>query len=142
MWELTQFDAQLSRRLPRGTSTRRDPSPALRPLLLLIDPWGEPVAEFARQPSDAQVLKAAHRLAPQDWCGVLADEAIEAGGRGGRPQWRLALLRAARAEASGELQWLSPALPAPAGRRPAQLLSELRAAAVQQLWRHGWRLRA
>ncbi|MET0518794.1 MAG: hypothetical protein ABW005_08175 [Burkholderiaceae bacterium] len=156
MWGLTQFDALLTRRLPRGASSSSSSSspPAvasarsggfsIRPLLLL-DPWGEPVAAFARKPSDAELLKAAHRLAAEDWLGVLADDASAPAGR---PQWRLALLRAdrpgrARGAAAGlGLQWLSAALPAPAGRRPAQLQRELRAAAVQQLWRHGWRLRA
>lgn len=139
---LASFDSLLARRRA-ALSASFTPSTQARPdPVQLLDPWGEPVAEFLRTPGESAVLKAAYRLAGDDWCGVLADEAASRGLDAG---WRLALLRADRhgrprlARDTGP-QWLSPAVTARPGCRPAALLKELRAAAVAQLWRQGWRL--
>lgn len=135
---LAQFDSLLSRRrAARATTT----SPA-QPPRTLRDPWGEPVAEFSRFPSDLELLKAAFRLQADDWIGALADD-----GQSHRlnAAWRLALLRAdrhGRARFSREVgpQWLSSPRVARPGERPAALRRELHAAAVHQLWLAGWKL--
>ena len=135
---LAQFDSLLSRRRAARTTTV---SPAQAPRTLR-DPWGEPVAEFSRFPSDLELLKAAHRLQADDWIGALADD-----GQAQRlnAAWRLALLRAdrhGRARFSREVgpQWLSAPHVSRPGERPAALRRELHAAAVRQLWQAGWKL--
>ncbi|WP_431287172.1 hypothetical protein [Roseateles chitinivorans] len=135
---LAQFDSLLSRRRAARTTTA---SPAQAPRTLR-DPWGEPVAEFSRFPSDLELLKAAHRLQADDWIGPLADD-----GQAQRlnAAWRLALLRAdrhGRARVSREVgpQWLSAPRVARPGERPTALRRELHAAAVRQLWLAGWKL--
>lgn len=135
---LAQFDSLLSRRRAARTVT---PSPA-QPPRTLRDPWGEPVAEFSRFPSDLELLKAAHRLQADDWIGALAED-----GQSHRlnAAWRLALLRAdrhGRARVSRQVgpQWLSTPVIARPGERPATLRRELHAAAVHQLWLAGWKL--
>jgi hypothetical protein len=134
---LAQFDSLLSRRRAARTTT----SPAQSPRTLR-DPWGEPVAEFSRFPSDLELLKAAFRLQADDWIGALADD-----GQSHRlnAAWRLALLRAdrhGRARFSREVgpQWLSSPQVARPGERPAALRRALHAAAVHQLWLSGWKL--
>ncbi|WP_431262963.1 hypothetical protein ACQ859_23190 [Roseateles chitinivorans] len=137
---LAQFDSLLSRRrAARTTTTTTLPVQAPR---TLRDPWGEPVAEFSRFPSDLELLKAAHRLQSDDWIGALADD-----GQSHRlnAAWRLALLRAdrhGRARVTRDVgpQWLSSPRVARPGERPAALRRELHAAAVQQLWLAGWKL--
>ena len=57
---LAQFDSLLSRRRAARTSTTANTSPVQAPRTLR-DPWGEPVAEFSRFPSDLELLKAAVR---------------------------------------------------------------------------------
>lgn len=135
---LAQFDTLLTRRRS-ASAPRVSAAPSLRQLR---DPWGEPVAEFSHAPSNAELLKAAHRLQSDDWIGVLADETLSAGLNAA---WRLALLRAdrhGRARLSREIgpQWISAPLPQRPGIRAAALRQELQAAAVQQLWRSGWKL--
>lgn len=134
---LAQFDSLLSRRRLARASTAAAPAAHV-----LRDPWGEPVAEFSRFPSDIELIKAAHRVHGDDWIGVLADEAqadkLHA-------PWRLALLRADRhgqARVSREVgpQWLGKAQPGRPGARPAELRRALCAAAVRQLWQSGWKL--
>ncbi|OWQ93208.1 hypothetical protein CDN99_01555 [Roseateles aquatilis] len=133
---LAQFDSLLTRRrLVRAACPTQ-------PVRVLRDPWGEPVAEFSRFPSDRDLLKAAHRLQSDDWIGALADDA-----RSHRlsTAWRLALLRADRhgqARLSRDIgpQWLSAAVEGRAGDRPADLRRTLYADAVRQLWQAGWKL--
>ncbi len=131
---LAQFDSLLNRRRAAATPAQ--------PRRTLLDPWGEPVAEFSRFPSDLELLKAAFRLQADDWIGALADD-----GQSHRlnAAWRLALLRAdrhGRARVSREIgpQWLCAPLVARPGERPAALRRELHAAAVRQLWQAGWKL--
>jgi hypothetical protein len=139
---LAQFDALLSRRRAARTRTSTaNALPAQAPRTLR-DPWGEPVAEFSRFPSDLELLKAAHRLQADDWIGALADDAQA---HRLNAAWRLALLRAdrhGRARFSREVgpQWLSAPHVARPGERPAALRRELHAAAVDQLWSAGWKL--
>ncbi len=128
-------------RAPACTTSLTSPTPSPR---LLRDPQGQVVAEWSGAPSLADILAAAHRLQPGDWCGALAEE-----GQGAvrQPAWRLALFRADRhgqprlGRDTGPL-WISPVLSARAGERPAELLQSLRRAAVQALWAQGWRLAA
>ncbi|UXH77005.1 hypothetical protein [Roseateles amylovorans] len=135
---LAQFDSLLARRrfARNAAPVARSSSHQLR------DPWGEPVATFSRFPSDAELLKAAHRLQSDDWLGVLADESQT---QGLRTAWRLALLRAdrhGRARVSREVgpQWLSPVVTERPGARPSELRRALCATAVAQLWQTGWKL--
>ncbi|WP_416757418.1 hypothetical protein ACNI65_14190 [Roseateles sp. So40a] len=134
---LAQFDSLLTRR----RAARATPAPA-QPQRTLRDPWGEPVAEFSRFPSDLELLKAAHRLQPDDWIGALADDAQS---QRLNAVWRLALLRAdrhgqARVSREPGPQWISPQQTARPGERPATLRRQLHAAAVRQLWLAGWKL--
>ncbi|PIM52975.1 hypothetical protein CS062_12180 [Roseateles chitinivorans] len=134
---LAQFDSLLTRR-----RTARAAAAPAQPLRTLCDPWGEPVAEFSRFPSDLELLKAAHRLQADDWIGPLADDAQP---RRLSAVWRLALLRAdrhgqARVSREPGPQWISPLLTARPGERPGVLRRELHAAAVRQLWQAGWKL--
>lgn len=138
---LAQFDSLLSRRRVARTSTTANTLPVQAPRTLR-DPWGEPVAEFSRFPSDLELLKAAHRLQADDWIGPLADDGQA---RRLNAAWRLALLRAdrhGRARFSREVgpQWLSAPRVSRPGERPAALRRELHAAAVHQLWLAGWKL--
>ena len=144
MHGLADFDRLLSGRAASSRhwlrSTATPPVPARR----LRDPQGQVVGEWPGRPSLADILAAAHRLQPGDWCGALAEEGA---GAGLNPAWRLALFRADRhgqprlGRESGPL-WLSPALKVCAGERPAELLQSLRRAAVQTLWAQGWRMSA
>lgn len=134
---LAQFDSLLNRRRVARTAA----TPA-RPLRTLRDPWGEPVAEFSRFPSDLELLKAAHRLQGDDWIGALADDAHA---QRLNASWRLALLRAdrhgqARVSREPGPQWLSTPHVARPGERPTELRRALQAAAVRELWRAGWKL--
>lgn len=142
MLALAQFDAFLSRH-PAASGHAQAPAaqptvsqPALRTHLLL-DPWGEPVAEFAHVPSASELLRAAHRLAEADCCVVLADDEAAARAGTSHPAWRLALLRR-----GAGLQWLSPALVARAGTAARALRADVQAAALGELWRQGWRVQA
>ncbi|WP_067062812.1 hypothetical protein [Roseateles chitosanitabidus] len=133
---LAQFDSLLTRRRLGTTHT-----PA-RSAHVLRDPWGEPVAEFSRFPSDLDLLKAAHRVQGDDWVGVLADEAQT---RNLNAPWRLALLRAdrhgqARVCREPGPQWIGAAQASRPGARSAELRRDLCAAAVRQLWQSGWKL--
>lgn len=134
---LSRFDALLVRR--RASPPAAQPSPSRR---VLRDSWGEPVAEFSGHPSEHDLIRAAFRIADDDWLGVLADDRAA---RGLDAAWRLSLIRAdrhGRARVSREPgpQWLGEALHARPGQRPAELRRELVSAAVRQLWRAGWRL--
>lgn len=150
MHGLADFDRQLSGhaaasrhwlRNERTPSRAVTPKPARRQLR---DPQGQVVGEWSGAPNLADILAAAHRLQPGDWCGVLAEDGQ---GQARQPGWRLALFRADRhgqprlGRDTGPL-WLSPVLIARAGERPADLLQSLRRAAVQALWAQGWRLSA
>lgn len=134
---LAQFDSLLTRRrLARNTAATAQPVRTLR------DPWGEPVAEFSRFPSDLELLRAAHRLQSDDWIGALADDAQS---QRLNAAWRLALLRndrhgQARVSRQPGPQWISSAQAGRPGARPAELRRELCAAAVRQLWQAGWKL--
>ena len=137
MHALAQFDRLLSQShaLPSWSPS------AQQPVRRLLDPSGEVVAELDAAAGAAQILKAAHRLADDDWCGVLAEE-----GTARRPAWRLALFLAQRhgqalLNTDQRPVWLSPALGRGAASRPDALLKQAREAAVQALWRAGWRLR-
>ena len=142
MSALASFDAQLLRRRAAAhqASPRVGAARAVPSSWQLLDPWGEPVAVFASAPNDRALVRAAHRLSGQDWCGVLADDA---GQRGHHPAWRLAALRDHRHGqpcAAGPL-WLSPARPARAGQSATALARQAWQAALEQLWQDGWRLR-
>ena len=149
MHGLADFDrllsghAAASRHWLRPTASPSAPTPAPRTRELL-DPQGHVVGEWQSQPSLTDLLAAAYRLQPGDWCGVLAEEGASSARS---PAWRLALFRAERhgqprlGRDTGPL-WLSPALKAGAGERPGELLQALRRAAVQALWAQGWRLSA
>lgn len=141
MHALAQFDRLLAQAQARCRPA--SPSHPQAGLLAgrLIDPHGDICAEFASAPSDAQILAAAHRLSPGDWCGVLADDA--AGGIS-RLAWRLALFRAdrhgqPRLHREGQAIWLSAPLLSRSGSPAAELLRQLRSLAVQALWAAGWR---
>lgn len=148
MHGLADFDRQLSGHAAASRHWLRNERPASRvaaatpSIQQLRDPQGHVVGEWSKAPSLAEILAAAHRLQPGDWCGVLAEE-----GQACAPGWRLALFRADRhgqprlGRDTGPL-WLSPALTARAGERPGELLQSLRRAAVQALWAQGWRLGA
>ncbi len=135
---LAQFDALLARRrLDRVAPSRARPATHQ-----LCDPWGEPVAEFTAFPSEMALLTAAYRLQPEDWVGVLADDAHR---DGLHACWRLALWRAdrhgqARVQRDSGPQWISPATTQRPGARPSELRRALCASAVAQLWRTGWKL--
>ncbi|HLO94787.1 MAG TPA: hypothetical protein VK195_10740 [Burkholderiaceae bacterium] len=144
MHGLADFDRLLSGHAAASRHWLRSPSTTRSQSRLLRDPQGHVVAGWQGQPSLADILAAAHRLQPGDWCGVLADEGSRPAPN---PAWRLALFRAERhgqprlGRDTGPL-WISPALKARAGERPAELLQSLRRAAVQALWAQGWRLSA
>lgn len=144
MHGLADFDRLLSGHAASSRHWLRSPSTTRPQSRLLRDPQGHVVAEWQGQPGLADILAAAHRLQPGDWCGVLADEGSQPALN---PAWRLALFRADRhgqprlGRDTGPL-WISPALKAGAGERPAELLQSLRRAAVQALWAQGWRLSA
>lgn len=134
---LSRFDALLTR--------RRVVSPAAPALTLrvLSDPWGEPVAEFSETPCDEALIRAAFRIADDDWLGVLADDSA---GRGLSAAWRLSLIRAdrhGRARVSREPgpQWVGAAVHARPGQAATPLREQLLDQAVQQLWRSGWTLK-
>lgn len=144
MHGLADFDRLLSGHAASSRHWLRSPSAPRPQSRVLRDPQGHVVSEWHDQPSLAAILAAAHRLQAGDWCGVLAEE----GAQGSlNPAWRLALFRADRhgqprlGRDTGPL-WISPALKACAGERPAVLLQSLRRAAVQALWAQGWRLSA
>ena len=101
----------------------------------LLSPQGQLLATLPRSATPAQILRAALGLQASDWCGVLADESQC---QGLQQAWRLALLRPATANG---LQWLSQAVWARPGQRPAELLQAAQRQAVQALWQQGWRLR-
>jgi hypothetical protein len=133
-----------SERTPARASAALSPLSPISTTRQLRDPQGQAVAEWSGTPSLAEILAAAHRLQPGDWCGALAEEGQ---GTAGQPAWRLALFRADRhgqprlGRDTGPL-WISPVLAARAGERPAELLQSLRRAAVQALWAQGWQLGA
>ncbi len=142
MHGLADFDRLLSARAASSRQWRRGTSSPLAPTRRLRDPQGQVVGEWPGQASPADILAAAYRLQPGDWCGALAEEC-----GGLNPVWRLGLFRADRhgqprlGRDTGPL-WLSPPVNARAGERPAELLQALRRAAVQTLWTQGWRLSA
>ena len=134
---LAQFDSLLTRRrAARAASTTTQTPRTLR------DPWGEPVAEFSRFPSDLELLRAAHRVQADDWIGALADDAQS---HRLNAAWRLALLRTdrhgqPRLSREPGPQWLSAPHDARPGERASELRRALHAAAVRQLWEAGWKL--
>ncbi|MEJ6001735.1 hypothetical protein [Paucibacter soli] len=108
----------------------------------LLNPQGDSVAELPFPCSPQAILRAAHRIAADDWLGVLADDSRQRGLNNG---WRLALLRADR-HGQPRLQrdagplWLSAPLTARAGLRPQLLKQQAQTLALQALWQAGWRL--
>lgn len=140
MYGLASFDRLLTRgrtdSLAPGT-----PSPSRQ----LISPQGDAVARLPFPCAPDAILRAAHRIAADDWLGVVADESRQTGRSDLRSPWRLALLRADRhgqprlSRDAGPL-WLSAALPARPGLRPQALRQRLQVLALQSLWQAGWRL--
>jgi len=132
MHGLASFDRLLTR---ARTDSRTAPQTRR-----LVNRQGEAVADLPFPCSPNAILRAAHRIASDDWLGVIADESRQSGLAS---PWRLALLRAERHGqpriASGPL-WLSAALPARPGLRPQALKQQAEALALQALWQAGWRL--
>ena len=135
MQGLASFDRWLTgRAAPQIGRTAAPARSAAVPALTryLVDPAQQAVATVEREAGPAALLRAAHRIGPDDWLGLLADDTQT---RGCSQRWRLALWR--RGEAP---QWLA----APIGARPGQAAAALRRAALEQavqaLWNNGWRL--
>jgi len=133
MQGLASFDRWLTRRvLP---AARLVPlAPATAPARYLVGPTPDTVRPLTQHADAAEILRAAHGLGPQDWCGMLADDAHS---RGCRLAWRLATWPA---QGGAAPRWLS----APLLARPGESAADLRRAALerglQALWAQGWRL--
>jgi len=133
--------ASFDRLLTRGRTDKLAPG-APSPSRQLISPAGDAVARLPFPCAPDAILRAAHRIAADDWLGVIADDGRQTGLAS---PWRLALLRADRhgqprlSRDAGPL-WLSTALPARPGLRPQALRQRLQVLALQSLWQAGWRL--
>lgn len=129
--------AAFDRWLTRSTEARQArPACSPSPSRYLIGPDAGTVTPVSCAAGPTEILRAAHATSPEDWLGLLADEA-QAGRRGLSQPWRLALWRTG---AAGP-RWIGDkALNA----RPGQSAAALRAAALEQavaaLWAQGWRL--
>lgn len=136
--------ASFDRLLTRGrSSSLTATTPDTRQLL---SPQGETVALLPFPCSPSAILRAAHRIAADDWLGVLADDSSAKGRSGLSSAWRLGLLRADRhgqprlSRNAGPL-WLSSAHSARPGLSPQRLKQETEALALRALWQAGWQLR-
>lgn len=136
MHSLASFDRWFVQAARRPASAPQAAAAAPAPLscCYLIGPQRDSAVRVDRG-SAADILRAAHRIAAEDWCGLLGDDA---GSRGCRQVWRLALWRAQAADTAP--LWLSEAVVARPGQRPGELLEAVQRAALQALWAQGWRL--